>query len=201
VYYLICLLIFIIVILIVFILEQNKKYNVQIFNKNKQLSNVISEIDYYKNECINLKKIIEINKPIELKNISKNDLTYEPLYEGKKALIGDYFSPSYNNTKKVLESLGFDVTVALSGKEILKRIKEKEKYDIIFSNNIYQNGTGEECLKELKKIENFNIPVVVHTITQNARDKFVNEIGFDDYIEKPVTKEKIKPVLKRLINN
>ncbi len=198
-YYLICLLIFIIVILIVFILEQNKKYNVQIFNKNKQLSNVISEIDYYKNECINLKKIIEINKPIELKNISKNDLTYEPLYEGKKALIGDYFSPSYNNTKKVLESLGFDVTVALSGKEIVKRIKDKEKYDIIFSNNIYQNGTGEECLKELKKIENFNIPVVVHTITQNARYKFVNKIGFDDYIEKPVTKEKIKPILKRLL--
>ena len=198
-YYLICLLIFIIVILIVFILEQNKKYNVQIFNKNKQLSNVISEIDYYKNECINLKKIIKINKPIELKNISKNDLTYEPLYEGKKALIGDYFSPSYNNTKKVLESLGFDVTVALSGKEIVKRIKDKEKYDIIFSNNIYQNGTGEECLKELKKIENFNIPVVVHTITQNARYKFVNKIGFDDYIEKPVTKEKIKPILKRLL--
>lgn len=198
-YYLICLLIFIIVILIVFILEQNKKYNVQIFNKNKQLSNVISEINYYKNECINLKKIIEINKPIELKNISKNDLTYEPLYEGRKALIGDYFSPSYNNTKKVLESLGFDVTVALSGKEIVKRIRDKEKYDIIFSNNIYQNGTGEECLKELKKIENFNIPVVVHTITQNARDKFVNEIGFDDYIVKPVTKEKIKPVLKRLL--
>ncbi len=198
-YYLICLLIFIIVILIVFILEQNKKYNVQIFNKNKQLSNVISEIDYYENECINLKKIIEINKPIELKNISKNDLTYEPLYEGKKALIGDYFSPSYNNTKKVLESLGFDVTVALSGKEIVKRIKDKEKYDIIFSNNIYQNGTGEECLKELKKIENFNIPVVVHTITQNARYKFVNKIGFDDYIEKPVTKEKIKPILKRLL--
>ena len=198
-YYLICLLIFIIVILIVFILEQNKKYNVQIFNKNKQLSNVISEIDYYKNECINLKKIIEINKPIELKNISKNDLTYQPLYEGKKALIGDYFSPSYNNTKKVLESLGFDVTVALSGKEIVKRIKDKEKYDIIFSNNIYQNGTGEECLKELKKIENFNIPVVVHTITQNARYKFVNKIGFDDYIEKPVTKEKIKPILKRLL--
>ena len=198
-YYLICLLIFIIVILIVFILEQNKKYNVQIFNKNKQLSNVISEIDYYKNECINLKKIIEINKPIELKNISKNDLTYEPLYEGKKALIGDYFSPSYNNTKKVLESLGFDVTVALSGKEVVKRVKDKEKYDIIFSNNIYQNGTGEECLKELKKIENFNIPVVVHTITQNARYKFVNKIGFDDYIEKPVTKEKIKPILKRLL--
>ena len=198
-YYLICLLIFIIVILIVFILEQNKKYNVQIFNKNKQLSNVISEINYYKNECINLKKIIEINKPIELKNSFKNDLTYEPLYEGKKALIGDYFSPSYNNTKKVLESLGFDVTVALSGKEIVKRIKDKEKYDIIFSNNIYQNGTGEECLKELKKIENFNIPVVVHTITQNARYKFVNKIGFDDYIEKPVTQEKIKPILKRLL--
>lgn len=200
-YYLICLLIFIIVFLIVFILEQNKKYNVQIFNKNKQLSNVMSEINYYKNECKNLKKIIEINKPIEFENVFENDLTYEPLYKGKKALIGDYFAPSYNNTKKVLESLGFDVTVALSGKEIVRKIKDKEKYDIIFSNNIYQNGTGKECLKELKEIENFNIPVVVHTITQNARYKFVNKIGFDDYIEKPVTKEKIKPILEKLLNN
>ena len=198
-YYLICLLIFIIVILIVFILEQNKKYNVQIFDKNKQLSNIMAEIDYYKNECRNLNKIIEINKPTEFKKISKNDLTYEPLYEGKKALIGDYFAPSYNNTKTVLESLGFDVTIALSGKELVRKIKDKEKYDIIFSNNIYQNGTGEECLKELKEIEDFNIPVVIHTITKNARYQFVDEIGFDDYIEKPVTKENVKPVLKRLL--
>ena len=46
--------------------------------------------------------------------------------------------------------------------------------------------------------EKVDIPVVIHTITKNARYQFVDEIGFDDYIEKPVTKEKIKPVLKKL---
>ena len=76
----------------------------------------------------------------------------------------------------VLESLGFDVTVALSGKEVVKRVKDGEKYDIIFTNNIYRNGTGQECLEELKQIEAFNIPVVIHTLTANRRDYFVNKI-------------------------
>ena len=74
-------------------------------------------------DAVNIDKAIFVkyefwgNYLSQLKNISKNDLTYEPLYEGKKALIGDYFSPSYNNTKKVLE------------------INKKDKY-VYFSKNI-----------------------------------------------------------------
>ncbi len=126
-------------------------------------------------------------------------LEKETIYKGKKALIGDYFKYSYLKTKKVLESLGFEITIALGYREVVKRIKEGQRYDIIFSNNIYMDGTGKQCLEELRKIEGFNIPVVVHTITEKARKKFVDEIGFDDYIVKPVTKENVKPVLKRLL--
>ena len=32
--------------------------------------------------------------------------------------------------------------------------------------------------KELKQIEGFNTPVVIHTLTENKRDYFVNEIRF-----------------------
>lgn len=198
-HYLIFLLLFIIAILLFFILKQNKKYNVDIASKNKEISLAIEQCNYYKDECNHLRDVVEINKSIIEKDMPKDNLKFKPIYKGKRALVGDYFAFSYENTKKVLESLGFDVTIALSGKEVIKRIKNGEKYDIIFSNNIYRNGTDKECLLGLKQIEGFNIPVVIHTITPNERDYFVKEIGFDDYIVKPVTKEKVKPILKRLL--
>lgn len=177
-YYLICLLLFIIAILVVFILRQYKKYDNDILYRNKQISLAMDQCNYYMEECKNLREIIEVNKSLldDLMPEPKIELDKEPIYDGKNALIGDYFKDSYANTKRVLESLGFNVTVALSGKEVVKRIKDGEKYDIIFSNNIYRNGTGQECLNELKQIEGFNIPVVIHTLTENKRDYFVNEI-------------------------
>lgn len=179
-YYLIYLLLFIIAILVVFILKQNKKYNTDILSKNRRISLALEQCNYYMEECKNLKEIIEVQNGLfdDLKIKPKIKLKNEPIYVGKKVLIGDYYKYSYANTKMVLESLGFDVTLALSGKEVVKRIKDGEKYDIIFSNNIYRNGTGQECLDELKQIEGFNTPVVIHTLTENKRNYFVNEIRF-----------------------
>ena len=177
-YYLIYVLFFIIAILVVFILKQNKRYDEDILSKNRQISLVTEQCNYYMEECKNLKEVIEVNNSIldDLTPKPKIELEKELIYNGKKALIGDYYKDSYTNTKRVLESLGVDVTVALSGTEVVKRVKDGEKYDIIFSNNIYRNGTGQECLEELKQIEGFNIPVVIHTLTENRRDYFVNKI-------------------------
>ena len=157
-------------------LKQNKKYNIAIATKNKEISLAIAQCDYYREECDNLKEVIEVNKKIIGNDMPEEKLEYEPLYKGKKALIGDYFAASYKNTRRVLESLGFSVTIALTSNEVIKKIKDGEKYDIIFSNNIYRDGTGSECLKELKQIDGFNTPVVIHTITPNKKDYFVNEI-------------------------
>ena len=52
---------------------------------------------------------------------------------------------------------------------------------------MYRDNRGSKCLAELKRIEGFNIPVVLHTISKNKRDYFINEIGFEEYIEKPIT--------------
>ena len=105
---------------------------------------------------------------------------------------------SYSNTKALLEELGFIVNVAESSKYLVNKIRYGEKYDIIFSNNIYRDGTGLECLKKPKEIKGFSTPVVVHTITKNAKNYFVDEIGFDDYIEKSITKNKLIPILEKI---
>ena len=51
--------------------------------------------------------------------------------------------------------------------------------------------------EKAKKCKGFSTPVIVHTITKDARNHFVNDIGFDDYIEKPVTEESTLPVLEK----
>lgn len=73
-----------------------------------------------------------------------------------------------------------------------------KKYDIIFSNNIYKDGTGSDCLKKLKEIKGFSTPVIIHTVEKDERDYFVNQIEFDDYIIKPITVESILPVLEKI---
>ena len=61
---------------------------------------------------------------------------------------------------------------------------------------MYDDGSGPQCFEELKKIEGFNTPVVIHTVTKNAKFHFVVELGFDGYIEKPFS----LPVLKARID-
>lgn len=80
-------------------------------------------------------------------------MKYNPIYKGKKALVGDYLACSYIFTKKALESLGFEVTIVHTKAEVIRRIKNNEKYDIIFSNNVYDDGSGPQCFEELKKLK------------------------------------------------
>lgn len=112
--------------------------------------------------------------------------------------VWGYFLPSYSNTKKVLENLGFSVDIAENSEYLINKIKYGEKYDIIFSNNIYKDGTGSDCLKKLKEIKVFSTPVIIHTVEENERDYFVNQIGFDDCIIKSITVESILPVLEKI---
>lgn len=120
-----------------------------------------------------------------------------------KILVGDYNRASISNTTSVLESMGLNVTIANSGIEIIERIKNNEKYDLIISNNIYDSGhcDGPETLMRLREIENFSIPVIVLTVSKDKRDMFVNGYGFDEYMEKLLTQEKVKETLPKLFKD
>ena len=125
-----------------------------------------------------------------------NGLIYRlDIFKGKKALVGDYFSPSYFNTKIVLESLGMKVIIEETINGIKDRIFKGEQYDIIFTNNIYRSGTGLQLLKELKEIEGFSIPIIIHTISKEPIQHFLN-LGFDGCLKKPIKQEETIQVLK-----
>ena len=118
-------------------------------------------------------------------------------FKGKKALVGDYMASSFYITEMALDSLGIEIVNAKSSKEVLERIKNGEQYDVIFTNNIYGDGTGPDLLKKLKVLDGFTIPVIIHTISDEPKEKFL-ELGFDGYLRRPIRQEEAIDLLNKI---
>jgi len=137
-----------------------------------------------------------MNNEKNIKYNTPNGIIYQlDIFKGKRALIGDYLLSSYFNTKMVLESLGIDVEIAYSIEEVERRISSGEKYDVIFSNNIYKSGTGLDLLKRLRNINGFNTPVILHSATKNLKEHALN-MGFSGFLAKPIMQKEVIEILK-----
>lgn len=162
--------------------------------------------EIYKKEIDRLKEQIqelEKEETEELKSqpskIWSDEMKYNGIYEGKKALIGNYDNFSADMTRNILRNFGLSVERVKTSTDLLEKAKINH-YDIIFTNNIYQQGVdGPTLLKQLKELEGFNTPVVIHTISTNQRYHFVDDLGFDEYIEKPIQIADIERVLKKFL--
>lgn len=132
-------------------------------------------------------------------NTPNGIITKLDTFKGKKALIGDYSPASYFNTKMVLDSLGIEYEIVSTIEDVINKIKTGNKYDIIFTNNIYiGGGIGQILLRLLKNIKEFDTPIVIHTISDNTDDYFIN-IGFDGYLKKPIKQDETIKVLRNLL--
>lgn len=79
------------------------------------------------------------------------------------------------------------------------RIARGEKFDVIITNNIYRIGSdGPELLQKLRKIEGFNTPVIIHTISEQPIEYFLN-LGFDGCLKKPIKQDETIQLLKNLL--
>lgn len=164
------------------------------------------KLKFYENEIERYKEQIRVYERneenndyviINCKKVKKNNL-----FKGKRALVGDYIESSSDITIKLLQSFGMIVDIVRSGEDIVDKIKHGYECDIIFTNNVYRNGgSGPSTLSKLKEIKDFDIPVVIHTISDNERKYFIDDCGFDEYIVKPLNQKKLKPILDKLLNS
>ena len=64
----------------------------------------------------------------------------------------------------------------------------------------YNVFRGDEVVKKLHSIRNFDIPVVLLTKDSNVEyDNSYKENGFDDYLLKPINKNKLNEVLNKYL--
>ena len=54
---------------------------------------------------------------------------------------------------------------------------------------------GKETLKEILKIEDFDTPVIALIACENNNRNDYIEVGFSDYLEKPINKEMLANIL------
>ena len=101
--------------------------------------------------------------------------------------------------EKVLEEFHFNITTATSGDKCLELCKENT-YDVILMDIMMPGKRGDEVFKELKQMEGFNTPVIALTAdaVSDSEKKYL-DMGFDDYIAKPFTKDDIKEKLERVL--
>ena len=115
-------------------------------------------------------------------------------YSDKKILIVDDNKLNIKVAKRNIEDLNFkEIDECYNGLECLEKIKNGKKYDIILMDIMTPIMDGEQVLKELKNIKDFDTPVIALTADAIAGsdEKYKNE-GFVDYVSKPFNKDTIK---------
>ena len=149
----------------------------------------------------------KISSKDKLKGISKNQnqaqIENKISYQEKSILIVDDNKLNIKVAKRAIASLNFkEIDECYNGKEALEKIKEKQ-YDIILMDIMMPVMSGVTAMKELKKMNHFNTPVIALTADaiSGAQEKY-QLLGFTDCVTKPFTKEIIKEKIDNsFINN
>jgi PleD family two-component response regulator len=107
-------------------------------------------------------------------------------------LIADDSNTERTHLKKVLESAGYHVLVASSGKEALS-IAQSELPDLILLDIIMENGDGYQTCRSLKRnAVTEHIPVIMVSSKSNAVDQqWAKKLGALDYIIKPYSDQEL----------
>ena len=204
------ILVVILCIVLFILIDKLRGYKLHSILLERNLKTEQEEKEYYFREnrsnerelqIVNAQELNKTNNSKTIKISEKTSLVKKDTFKGKKVLVGDYNEWMLQNTRKVLMSLGFEVDTVESGDDIYDKITHGYTCDVIVTNNLYKYGerNGIDVLHDLKDIEGFNIPIVVLTVSTGARDEFVYEDGFDEYMEKVLTQKQAEEVMTRLL--
>ena len=143
-------------------------------------------------------KIIATKSPVEVEEnkIEKEQITFV----GKKILVVDDNKVNLKVATRLLKSYKVEVETVDNGFDAIEKIKNKEVYDLILMDDMMPKMSGTETFKKLKEMEDFRIPVIA--LTANAisgmREKYL-ELGFNDYLSKPIEKLELNRVLIKFL--
>ncbi len=160
-----------------------------IYGKGSQFTIVIDQ--KIVNEAI-AEEVVEKN---EEKETITTDLTT------KKVLIVDDNLMNLKVAARLLKSYNMQIDQADSGFKCLDLIGGGNTYDLILLDDMMPKMSGKETFKQLKDDPSFNTPVVI--LTANAitgmKEEYL-QLGFNDYLAKPIEKDELNRVIKKFLD-
>ena len=101
-----------------------------------------------------------------------------------KILLVDDNEKEISKIKKYLNKKGYDVSLVMYGEEVIKRIKDKEKYDYIMIDDELETMSGISLLKELNKEKDKSKKIVILDKDKLFISDHYIEDGFNDYVDR-----------------
>jgi CheY-like chemotaxis protein/nitrogen-specific signal transduction histidine kinase len=137
---------------------------------------------------------------------SKQENTQETAefnFHDKRILVVDDNNLNLKLADRIFAKYNCKPKLVNSGFECLDLVNAGEKFDLILLDDVMPKMLGSETLTRLKRIEDFDTPVVA--LTANAvsgmKEKYLL-LGFDDYLAKPIERDQLSVILKKfLVNN
>lgn len=141
--------------------------------------------------------------------IGKNENRNKKRSEDKKVsirkghvLVVDDNELNRDVAQGILESMGMNADIACSGLECIDKLKNNEKYDLIFMDHMMPEMDGVEALHTIRTLgnESRNTPVVLLTANTviGVKEQMLHE-GFDDFLSKPIDIDELESVLLRFL--
>ena len=142
-------------------------------------------------------EVIKVEGPEEEKKVVKKVVT---LKEAKILLVDDN-NLNLKVASKLLEREGAtNITCVNSGFDCLDKISAGEKFDLIFMDDMMPKMSGRETFLKLREIPGFVTPVIALTANaiSGAKEEYL-ELGFNEYLAKPIEKEELVRVLSSVL--
>ena len=119
-----------------------------------------------------------------------------------RALIVDDNLLNIKVAERLLKKYNFSVDYVTNGQECINKIKNFEKYDIIFIDDVMSELDGIGLLHILRSLQGYDMPPLI-ALTANAisgmKEIYIKE-GFDDYLPKPINIYEFDKVINKYFN-
>ncbi|MFC1779849.1 ATP-binding protein, partial [Thermodesulfobacteriota bacterium] len=127
----------------------------------------------------------------------------EPLPRGKeRILFVDDEEALVRLGQKLLESLGYEVTIATSGEDAMELFRsDPQAFDLIFTDQTMPIITGMQLSEQILKVRP-DIPIILCTgFSATTSDETSKAVGIKTFIMKPLTKQALALTVRKVLDD
>lgn len=143
---------------------------------------------------------------VEVKKLKKRETnqtkgTEGSLHQGSRILVVEDDELSYLFLKKLLEEKGLEIVYAANGADAIKMVRNDTEISLVLMDIKMPEMSGEEATRQIRTF-NRDIPIIAQTAFAMPadRNRFI-EIGCNDYISKPIERDKLIRLLEKYLNS
>ena len=119
----------------------------------------------------------------------------------RNILVVDDNELNYTAVRKLLTKEGYNVTVAVDGLQAMEMLMNNSSYDLVVTDMMMPQVTGQELLEAIKRNLYNNIKVIIVSSMQN--ETMIAEAfkaGADDYLIKPINPTDLLLRIRKILN-